>query len=459
MQFFLVYNTYKLKDEHFYLAEKRQLNDQYGLSIRNDKVFPGGARIIDHYIYSSMNTLEMAYREHSEQLPQLRRAVSDSIFAALRAANNMDSVLSQMVQATHIKKKLRYLLTVEAINITFRNNQYMPLFDNKEPNPFLDSLKYPAGVVIGGTLTNTGNQNLVTNLTVSSPADHSYQMVFSLYIDTPNREILILEQMLPTFILSLLTIGCIVGIYYITFRNWLKQKKLAEMKSDFVNSITHEFNTPLAAIIIANKNLQNEKINADKNNIQSLTRVIERQSQRLKHLFGQVLGLTVMNKDSLQKKNYVLHELLDEIMLDYRLKLPDNNVEILLLKAPGDPVVNLDRFWFTTMLFNIFDNAIKYNNHETKQIVVTTSMQDNNIRLHIQDNGVGMSAQTVRNIFEKFYRNKNVQENTPGLGLGLFYTRQCVDAHDWKVEVESQEGAGSAFIILIPGTTLKPDAY
>ncbi len=104
------------------------------------------------------------------------------------------------------------------------------------------------------------------------------------------------------------------------------------MQSDFVNSITHEFHTPLATIIIANKNLQNDKINSRKENILPLTKIIERQSQRLKTLFERVLDITTMNNFTLNKKEFILDNLLDDVLLDYRLMLSDNNIEIVFNK-------------------------------------------------------------------------------------------------------------------------------
>jgi len=257
--------------------------------------------------------------------------------------------------------------------------------------------------------------------------------------------------MIPTFALSFFSILGVVLIYFYTFKNWVKQKKIADMKSDFVKSITHEFHTPLATIIIANKNLQNDKVLEKKSNIQPLTDIIERQASRLKTLFSSVLDITVMNAESLQKKKYLLNDLLDEILLDYRLKSSGSNIEIDFVKDAENPAVNLDSFWFTTMLLNIFENAIKYNHNTRKKITLRTVYQEDVIAIHIFDNGIGMSQQTVQHIFEKFYRNTaDKNKEISGIGLGLYYTKQCLEAHRWKMEVNSKVGEGSEFIILIP---------
>jgi two-component system phosphate regulon sensor histidine kinase PhoR len=223
------------------------------------------------------------------------------------------------------------------------------------------------------------------------------------------------------------------------------------MKSDFINSITHEFHTPLAAIIVANKTLQNEKIAGNPESVQPLTEVIQRQSDRLKSLIGQVLDITTMNQVALKKEPRSVHHLLDEILLDYRLRSAGNPVVLTLTKNATRDEVLLDTFWFTTALLNIFDNAIKYNRQEGKEITVTTVNDKKNILIRIADNGIGMSDETRRHLFDKFYRDTQLLTGEiKGLGLGLYYVKQAIEAHAWKIDIESKEGIGSVFTITIP---------
>ncbi len=455
VQFFLVYNTYKLKDENFFSVEKNVINDSYSKSIRNDKVYPGGQRIIDSYLNNDMAMLENIYNSDTTNFAIVKQKICDSIFHDLRRKSNMDSLFQTIVETNKLKHNLKYLLTIEAMNIAFNNNHYISLYQKGVDYPLINgAIQTPAGISIDGSLKTPSKQNQVTFLTVSSSADHSYQLTFGLYVDSPNRDMSILLLMMPTFALSVFSILAVVLIYFYTFKSWLKQKKLMEMKSDFANSITHEFHTPLATIMIANKNLQNAKVLERKENIQPLTNIIDRQSQRLQTLFSRVLDVTVMNESTLQKKDYRLNDMLDEILLDYRLQLSDKNIEIDFFKGLENPEVSLDRFWFTTMLFNIFENAIKYNNSDVKTIEVRTSIEKKNIEIHISDNGIGMAPTTVDFIFEKFYRDHSVDVNinkpANGLGLGLFYTKQCIKAHGWQIEVISKEHRGSEFIIFMP---------
>jgi len=452
VQFFLLYNTYELKNDHYYLTELGVINTDYTASIRNDKVMPGGQRILDEFVYGNMAELERLYREDTAGFSLLKQKVCDSAFRALRKANNIDSLLKGIIQKHNIDRRLEYALLVESLDIAFQSNKYINLYNKREHYAHLDAaLQGASGMRVGGTLREITGRNLATFLSVSSAVDHSYGATFSLHVDIRNRRLNVLKLMMPTFLLSLLSISSVILLFFITFRNWLRQKKLSEMKSDFINSITHEFHTPLAAIIVANKTMQNEKIISNKDSIRPLTEVVQRQSERLRALISQVLEITTMNKVSLQKEEQSVHHLLEEILLDYRLKLSGTNAGFSLHKHAVRDKVLLDKFWFTTIFLNIFDNAIKYNKSENKEISVTTAEDRKGMTITIQDNGIGMPPEIRKHVFEKFYRDmKNNNGQVKGLGLGLFYVKQAVDAHGWKIELVSVVGEGSSFIISIP---------
>lgn len=225
------------------------------------------------------------------------------------------------------------------------------------------------------------------------------------------------------------------------------------MKSDFVNSINHEFQTPLSAIIVANKTLEKDQVKDDKEMVASLTGVIGRQAERLNGLFRQVIDITMMNESTLQKEPVVIEELLKEVVDDYMIQADNNKVEIAFKETdmPGHLVL-LDRFWVTTMIINIIENGIKYNTSAIKRISIFTTESEKLLTVHIVDNGVGIPAGEFKNIFDKFYRTTKSIENkaVKGLGLGLYYTKLCIEAHRWQLHVDTVEKSGTDFSIVIP---------
>jgi two-component system phosphate regulon sensor histidine kinase PhoR len=443
VQCFLIYNTYKLKNDEFYSTEKDIIKELYRSSIRNDKIFPGGQAIMDRYLITNMERFETLYNTDLPQYHAFAKSVKDSMIAELKMNNNIDVLMQGFIGAKGLDSTLKWASTLDFIGLTFDGKNYVPLFNRTTMRQ---------GVLVNGGLSELNKQNEVTTITVSSAQAYSYAATFGLYADTPYRVFHILKSMTVPLAISFFSILTVTLIYYFTFRNWLKQKKLAELKSDFVNSITHELHTPLSAIIVANKSLQNPRIIADKEKILPLTAVIDRQSQRLKTLFAQVLDLTVMNASSLLKEDIILESLLEEALLDYRLQLANSNVSISYKNDSNYSVVSLDKFWTTTMINNLLDNAIKYNNNRLKQIEVQTRQEGDHVLLILSDNGVGIPDRIRHLIFDKFYRNTDRLENkaSNGLGLGLFYTKQCVDAHNWQMDIRTNELNGSDFIIKIP---------
>lgn len=453
VQIYLVFNTYQLENERYYFSEKKNVNDSYLKWITNDKLFPGGQSIIDDVISRNSDKLEWLSAHDNESLDIRKQKICDTIFTLLHQQSNIvDSFLSSLFHTEDIGSSMVYALAIEALEyMPSSGTTYINLYSKDSQYPLLNThAQFPEGFRIGGTLDKPTLQNRVSWLSVSEPRAKTNKIVFSLYVDSNNRTLSIIKKMMPVLLLSLASLMINVYLFYITFKNWIRQKKLTEMKTDFLNSITHEFNTPIAAINVASKGLQNQKIAGKTENVLSLTEVILRQASRLEKLVNQVLDVTTLKQVTLHQESYSLHSLLDEILLDYRLNISNREVDLTLLKEADRDEVVLDRFHFTTMLLNILDNAIKYNTQSVKKISVSTANYKKGIQLSIRDNGIGMSENIKERIFKKFYRAKDNSTKTTGLGLGLFYVKQCVDAHGWDLFVGSTQGEGTIFIISIP---------
>ncbi|WP_207534617.1 sensor histidine kinase [Desertivirga arenae] len=449
IHYILIFNTYELKNKQYNLEEKVILNEAYGGSIPNDKVYPGGQRVLDKYINQNIRRFELLHKTRPTAFDQLARRVCDSVFAELRAKSVMDSLFREIIKKYNLSKELRYLLTIEKLSVTFDGNNYHTLypFSKGAPN---NPYKYTSaeGVIIDGSLAAPDKQNEVSTVSVTTPEAYSYQITFSLFADYDNRTMKIIRDMSPTFLLSLSSILFVVGIYFFTYRNWQRQKKLSEMKTDFLNSITHEFNTPLSTILVANKSLQNPEIIENRDNVYNLAEVIQRQATRLQALINLALDITAMPSRNLQKEIYDFNSLISEIIEDYKIKC-QNKVQISFNKEIARENVLLDRFLFTTTLYNLFDNAVKYNRAQNKQIQIETKYEGDFVVLSIEDNGIGIPTMIKNQVFDKFYRGKN-EIGAGGLGLGLFYVRQSIDAHGWSIKINSEHENGSKFSIFIP---------
>lgn len=444
VQFKLIYNTFELTNNQYYLKEKDIINQHYSAQIRNDKLFPGAQKIIDSHIMPRMALFQKLYETDRDAYEKTLAQVWKEMIAELRLKQNMDTIFANMIEQFHLNDKLRYGLYIEHLSLSFDGVNYVPVF--------LPSVKgitpsHPNGDLIAGTLNKVDKQSQVSGYTVSAHTKNSYQITFMLYVDQDNRQLQIFKAMLPTFLLSLFTIALVVGIYFITYRNWMKQKKLTAMTSDFINSISHEFNTPIATILVANQSLESSVNDNDRTKSRDLIAVIKRQSLRLKNLINQSLMISQLSSVNLEKKRYYLPSVLLELLEDYSLKL-DSNVSIVPDLQHEVNEVELNKFLFTTMIYNLLDNGIKYNTAKEKIIQVKVYSKEHFVFVEIQDNGVGIDLQNLRHIFKKFFRGKERVEEG-GLGLGLFYVQQVVNLHGWELRVDSEVDKGSSFIIKI----------
>jgi len=244
----------------------------------------------------------------------------------------------------------------------------------------------------------------------------------------------------------------IITAFYLTTRTMLKQKKLSEIKSDFINNMTHEFKTPLATISLAVDAMRNEKVLTDRDKLNYFSTIIKEENKRMNQQVETILQAALLEKQELQLnvRPQHVHELLNHVMENFALQFEERKATVELKLNAKQDFIDADPIHFYNLLNNLVDNAIKYSN-ENLVLKVSTQNISKNIRIRIEDNGIGMSKETVNRIFERFYRaHTGNLHNVKGFGLGLSYVKTVVDAHHGKIKVESSLGRGSVFTIDIP---------
>ncbi len=250
---------------------------------------------------------------------------------------------------------------------------------------------------------------------------------------------------------SILLLIFVVGLFYYSIKNLIKQKKVADVKTDFINNITHELKTPLATLSIASKSLKKKEILASPIAFESTLGILDRQNDRLQKLIDQVMTNSLGSEDLvLHKEQVVDHIYLKHLIDDFTLSVQSKDLTIERAIETAEVMLRIDTFMFTTALFNILENAVKYGK-EKVMVTISTRLKNNHYEIIIADNGIGIAPKDLDTVFDKFYRisSGNVH-NVKGLGLGLYYTKQVVDAHQGTIEIESELGQGSTFIITIP---------
>jgi len=304
------------------------------------------------------------------------------------------------------------------------------------PNPVKLSLA-PRGALLAGSYTNERN---------------FFRISYEVYINFTNRSQLILKEMRMILILDLLTLALVFIVFFMTLRNMLKQKRLSEMKTDFINNMTHELKTPLSTISVASSSLGNPTIIQQQDKVEELSGLIKRQNRHLSELIDRILDINIWERDQVKlKPEHVPLELwIREVVNAFLLKTDKDPPEIRLNVKLNHETQVLDEVHMSTVINNLLTNAVKYGN---EPCIIEMEVYDLNeaLILEVKDNGPGIRKEDLRHIYEKFFRGEESKERViKGLGLGLYYVKQIVEAHGGTITVQSVLKKGTKFTIQIP---------
>ncbi len=272
----------------------------------------------------------------------------------------------------------------------------------------------------------------------------------------PNVKNTLIKQMAWLLAGAVIFTLIIVSAFALTVRTMLKQKKLSEIKSDFINNMTHEFKTPLATISLAVDALKNEKVIQDRKKSEYFTGIIKEENRRMNKQVEAILQAALLDRGEIQlnPRPMHVHEVINDALEHFRLVMEEKKATAdIQLNATNDMVL-ADEVHFNNLVRNLMDNAIKYSKpDEPLHLRISTSSNQKYISIYIEDNGIGMSRETMSRVFEKFYRahTGNVH-NVKGFGLGLTYVKAMVEAHNGYIKVDSVAGKGSTFTIEMPLT-------
>ena len=273
-----------------------------------------------------------------------------------------------------------------------------------------------------------------------------------LVVIVPHQRTLILKELTWFIMGAILFTLIITTAFFLTIRTLLKQKKLSEIKSDFINNMTHEFKTPLATISLAVDALKNEKVSGDKDKTNYFTAIIKEENKRMNKQVETILQAALLDKQEVQLnlKKLSAHSLITAALNNISLPVEEKGGKLEVHLDAQRDIIMADEVHFTNLINSLLDNSVKYSN-DNLVIKLTTTNTGNNIRIRIEDNGIGMNKETLSRIFEKFYRahTGNIH-NVKGFGLGLSYVKTMVEAHKGTIKAESTLGKGSCFFIMIP---------
>ncbi|MFT7119847.1 MAG: two-component system phosphate regulon sensor histidine kinase PhoR [Neolewinella sp.] len=292
------------------------------------------------------------------------------------------------------------------------------------------------------------HQDLMTSsYKVSLFENHGYLMAFS-----PRKKTVILQSIGLNLIASFLFVSIILGCFIYTIYTILLQNKLSVMKTDFINNMTHEFKTPIATISLATDSLKSPKIAPFPEKVARFVNIIKQENRRMNNQVEKVLQMAKLDKSRLHLSltavdiNRVAAEAVEYISLQVE---PRGGTVVTELNA-APAVVEGDMTHISSLINNLLDNANKYSPEEPK-IVVSTRNVSKGVEVTVKDHGLGMSREARKNIFDRFYRvHSGDRHDVKGFGLGLSYVKTITEVHNGTINVKSELGEGSSFIITFP---------
>jgi two-component system, OmpR family, phosphate regulon sensor histidine kinase PhoR len=309
------------------------------------------------------------------------------------------------------------------------------------------------GKVEDGSFRKAGkNDFLRSKYKVRLFADNIIRKDLTLSVVFPERTTYVLGSMAWILGGSLIFSLIILATFALSLFFLIRQKKVSEMKSDFINNMTHEFKTPIATISLAADTITNPKVINDESSIKHFIGMIKKENSRMDKKVETILQIASLDKKEIHFKfeNISLHDIINHAVDTIDIIIRQNNGRVTMKLDAGQPVIRGDSEHLFNLVNNLLDNAIKYS-ADSPEITVETKNSRDGIILSVEDKGIGMTKSVQSKIFERFYRQAsgNVHD-VKGFGLGLNYVRAIVDAHKGNVTVFSEPGKGSRFDVYLP---------
>ena len=258
------------------------------------------------------------------------------------------------------------------------------------------------------------------------------------------------RMMIPALAFTIILFVTFVFTIYVVFR----QKKVTEMKNDFINNMTHEFKTPISSISLAAQMLADHSVKKSEAMYENLSRVINDETKRLRFQVEKVLQMSLYDRDNIafKQKELDANRLLEGVVKTFTLKVSQNGGSISSDLKAEKAEIYVDEMHFTNVIFNLMDNAVKYKRDNVDlHLTVRTWNAGEKLNIAIEDNGIGIQKDDLKRIFEKFYRvHTGNKHDVKGFGLGLAYVKKIVALHGGTIHAESEYGQGTRFVITLP---------
>ncbi len=442
VQIYLARGIWKQKDEMFIL--RYTLSSQEALNFINRRMQNDGFDTVRYILgsYSEQANKEIHEIKEPKELEAKKKEILEFFTQVLNREQDLSDFLSAYFDKRGIESKFNYTILINDLEMI--SSDTVSIFHSKEYDNRLTQENKGKSSLDGIPRSSI----LVSRLHLE---DNNYRLSFEYFIDFSDKQKMLLKETALSFALSTLSILVVILIYIVTYRNLREEQRLSDLKTDFINNMTHELKTPLSTITVAGKTLEIEQIRNNDAKILETAKLIGKQSIHLNQLINMILEISMWERTQfeLDKKTVDIEEVMNDITDGFRAGC--GNCAMIASKYHlNGAKADIDVVYFTTMINNLLANAVKYSNRDP-EIRIEGFTTHNGISLSVTDNGIGIRKADQKHIFDKFYRASTGDTHKfKGLGLGLYYVDKIANAHGGTVSVSSRPGKGSTFTVTIP---------
>ena len=429
VQFYLIRSIWRQKEE--ILTMRYTSLSREGLSVLLSKSKSNGfekAMDVTDKLAFYLLTEELNKAEFADDTSSIRRLALKETYSIMYKNEVLTSFLKKYIGQTGFDNDFKPILAIAHLELLSGDRRF----------------------VLADTVYKAKKKNLVIVNTFKEE-HNNFVIQYHYLIDLTHKNEMVLQGALVSFILIIVSTLIVFLVFGVTWRNLMEERRLSELKSDFINNMTHELKTPLSTITVAGRTLEKEQILSDREKVLETAQMIGKQSVHLNQLINTILEVSFLERTEfeLDRHTVAVDELMHQIVASFLTSCDGCAVIRENYGVNGKPV-SLDIVYFTTLINNLLTNAVKYCNREP-EIDIATTIDCNHLEITIADNGIGISRDHIDHVFEKFYRvpHGNIHK-TKGLGLGLYYVRRIAMAHGGDVTVNSKPGKGTTFKIRIP---------
>lgn len=370
----------------------------------------------------------------------LKEKMGDSIAGKTIVFNERDSTKPRGNRFQKRDRLIQFLYEVDSLQDSITVKEISEAYDKRQEQQSID-----VPFIVNRLPAASYKEREFNQVTIGFKNPITYKLLLN------NTFPFLIKRIGAPILLSLFLVAFTIVSFTLLYRNLLKQRRLADIKNEFISNITHELKTPIATVSVAIEALRSFNASMDAQRTKEYLDISANELQRLSLLVDKVLKLSMFENKEIELKYELLDmkALMAEVTASMRLQCEKHGA-VVTTSAEGDTAMEGDRLHLVSVIYNLLDNALKYSNGSPK-IGVALHGNSSKITLTVTDNGIGIPAEYKDKIFEKFFRvpTGNVH-NAKGYGLGLSYVSHVVKKHDGTIQVDSVEGAGCKFIITLP---------